>query len=190
VSLAVGIADPQIIALGRTSAHSAFLGNTQTSGGMYSHPTGPLDSPNMSYMRPNVAITTTYQSGGSHPAYPGTNSSYGNGSRDTYGGYALNGMNGSSIRNNNGTGANVPGHSRYTSMGSGSVRSGGHAGGAYGSTTGYHDSSNRGSGMSGGGYNGMNGGAVLSGSARHTVGNSTNGGRSGMSANGSMDRPW
>jgi len=102
----------------------------------------------------------------------------------------MNGMNGSSMRANNGTGANVQGHSRYASMGSGSMRSGGHAGGAYGSTTGYNDQNNRGSGMGSGGYNGIHGGTVSSASARHMVGSNANGGRSGMSANGSMERPW
>jgi hypothetical protein len=158
----------------------------QSSGGMYSHPTGPLDSPSMSYMRPNLPINSSFQTAGPpQSAYPATTQSYS--MRDGYVNYS---MNANGMRQN-GSGPTGPGHSRYASMGS--MRSGGHGSNNYGQS-GYNDQAAiRGLGMSGG-YNGMNGmpGPGSVGSSRALGGNQGTGrlGGGGMSASGTVKRPW
>jgi len=170
------------IITGRSSSHNGYLGNMQSSGGMYSHPTGPLDSPSMSYMRPNLTTNNAYPTTGPQSAYPASSQSYS--MRD---GYANYGLAASGMRPHGSTSVG-PGHSRYASMGS--PRNGGLNN--YGPAS-YNDQAARGVGMHAG-YHGMNGmvGSGSVGSSRATGSNQAGGrlGSGGMSANGTVKRPW
>lgn len=184
----------------------------QPSTGMYSHSTGPLDSPSFSYMRPggNPSGNGAYQNSGPHSAYPRLNTPvnhhnphhqqqhHHHHARDNFSGYG----GGESMRTSHG--GNAPsGHSRYATMGSmrGSSAntyssSGGGGGFDHHSTT-----TGRGSGGGGGfGSGGLSSGAnAISIGTPRTMGASAahSGSRmasstllSGSAGAGAVKRPW